>query len=94
MTSLHALPVETVVWPARLSVPLLRPADAAELLSVRPQPELQGGAYQRIAVPAHGAAHPVHARHDRGVGGSPRAAFVPERGADCKDHRRLLLELA
>jgi excisionase family DNA binding protein len=36
MTSLHTLPVDTVVAPARLGVPLLRPADAAELLSVRP----------------------------------------------------------
>jgi excisionase family DNA binding protein len=36
MTSLDALPLNTASVPARLSVPLLRPAEAAELLSVRP----------------------------------------------------------
>jgi excisionase family DNA binding protein len=36
MTSLDALSLNTACAPARLSVPLLRPADAAELLSVRP----------------------------------------------------------
>jgi excisionase family DNA binding protein len=36
MTSLDALHGNTASAPARLSVPLLRPSEAAELLSVRP----------------------------------------------------------
>ncbi|HEX4733597.1 MAG TPA: helix-turn-helix domain-containing protein [Thermoleophilaceae bacterium] len=36
MTALNDLPPETASAPARLSVPPLRPAEAAELLSVRP----------------------------------------------------------
>jgi excisionase family DNA binding protein len=36
VTRLDALPLNTAFAPARLSVPLLRPDEAAELLSVRP----------------------------------------------------------
>jgi excisionase family DNA binding protein len=36
MTALHDLPVDPVAGSPRLGVPLLRPVDAAELLSVRP----------------------------------------------------------
>jgi excisionase family DNA binding protein len=36
MTELHELPAGTAPAPSRLAVPLLRPAEAAELLSVRP----------------------------------------------------------
>jgi excisionase family DNA binding protein len=36
VTRLDALPLNAASAPARLTVPLLRPAEAAELLSVRP----------------------------------------------------------
>jgi excisionase family DNA binding protein len=36
MTALHDPPVDRVASPPRLGVPLLRPTEAAELLSVRP----------------------------------------------------------
>jgi excisionase family DNA binding protein len=36
MTSLDAVPLNAASAPARLGAPLLRPTDAAELLSVRP----------------------------------------------------------